>query len=465
MAPQSSYTEPTDVSLWSPRYRALVFGLTLIVTFTAFEGLAVATILPAVTKDLGGLSLYGWVFSAFLLSDLVGIVISGAEADQHSPAHPFAVGVTLFVVGLIIAGMAPSMQILVAGRVIQGLGAGANFSMAYVAIGRGLPDRVKPKMLAIMSSAWVIPGLIGPALAGWISDHLGWRWVFAGLAPLPIVAASMALPALRRLPPSTPVPPDRQRIGMALLLAIGTGLLLAGLNSHRLLYAIPLCLPGAALAFTALQRLLPPGTLSARAGLPAAIAMLGLLNLAFFGVDVFVPLTLNKVRGQSATVAGLALTAATLTWTAGAWLQAHLTATWSRRILVILGWLLIGAAIGGIAYVLDPQVPRGLAPLIWGLGGLGMGLAYSTSKLVILENMPAGQEGAVSASMQLTDALGSALGTGIGGAVLAALSAGNASPRSGIFTTDMLMLVVVGVGIVAATQLPTGRPHKLDGPF
>ncbi|HLV80029.1 MAG TPA: MFS transporter, partial [Chthonomonadaceae bacterium] len=187
---------PANESLFSPRHRALVFGLTLIVTFTAFEGLAVVTILPAVTRDLGGLSLYGWVFSAFLLSDLVGIVLSGAQADQHSPARPFAVGVLLFVTGLLIAGAAPSMPILVAGRVVQGLGAGANFSMAYVAIGRGLPDYVKPKMLAIMSSAWVIPGLIGPALAGWIADHLGWRWVFAGLAPLPLLAATMALPAL-----------------------------------------------------------------------------------------------------------------------------------------------------------------------------------------------------------------------------------------------------------------------------
>ncbi|HLV80163.1 MAG TPA: hypothetical protein VKT32_07760, partial [Chthonomonadaceae bacterium] len=237
----------------------------------------------------------------------------------------------------------------------------------------------------------------------------------------------------------------------------------AGLGLRRPLFAMMLVLPGAALAIAALRRLLPPGTLTARAGLPAAIAMLGLLNLAFFGVDAFVPLTLIKLRGQTATAAGLALTAATLTWTTGAWLQAHLTATRSRRALVVLGWLLIGASIGGMVCILHPSVPRVLALPIWGLGGLGMGLAYSTSKLVILENMPPGQEGAVSASMQLTDALGSALGTGIGGAILAALAAGSGSPRAGIFTNDLLMLAVTGVGMIAALRLPHGVKSPSHG--
>src|SRR5437762_13268577 len=125
--------------LWAPQTRALTVGLVLTVTFVASEALAVVTVMPVVARDLGGLRLYGWVFSAFMLGSVVGIVAAGREADRRGPAVPFVAALILFGSGLAIAGLAPSMDVLVAGRVLQGLGARAVPSVAYAVLGRRLP--------------------------------------------------------------------------------------------------------------------------------------------------------------------------------------------------------------------------------------------------------------------------------------------------------------------------------------
>src|SRR5436305_15062884 len=119
-------------SVWNPRYRQLTVGLILIMLGPAFEGLAVATILPRVVANLGGLSLYGWSFSAYMLTTILGLILAGDEADRKGPALPFIFGVLLFVLGLILAGTASSMLIFVLSRGVQGLGAGIIASVAYV---------------------------------------------------------------------------------------------------------------------------------------------------------------------------------------------------------------------------------------------------------------------------------------------------------------------------------------------
>jgi MFS family permease len=439
--------------IWSRPYRGLTLGLTLNVSFVAFEALAVSTVLPAVVRDLGGLKLYGWAFSAFMLTNLVGIVVAGGEADRRGPVRPFLVGIALFVLGLLMAGAAPAMRVVVVSRAVQGFGAGILSSLAYVCIGRGYPERARPRMLATLSSAWIVPGLIGPALAGMVADHIGWRWVFLGLAPLPVAAALFAAPAMRRLKPSTARGPDRRRTADAVLLAGGVGLIMAALGGRSVLYA--LLIPfGCALAGPPLRRLLPPGTLTARGAMPSAIATVGLASLAFFGVDAFIPLAMKTVRGQSLTVSGLALTAATITWTTGAWIQAHLAGRQSRRVLVTTGLLLMALGILGCAGALSPAVPALTMALAWGLTGLGMGMAYSTGKVTVLDLAPAGQEGATSAAMQLADTLGAAIGTGVGGIVVGIASAGGRSPGAGILLVDFLMTLTLGVALVTASRLP-----------
>src|SRR5215472_2336048 len=185
--------------LWSAQRRALTGGLVLTITFVAAEALAVFTVMPVVARDLHGLSLYGFVFSAFLLGTMIGIVAAGRSADKRGPAIPYITGIIVFTVGLTIAGLAPTMPVLVAGRALQGLGAGAVPSVAYVAIARSLPEALRARMMAILSTAWVVPGLAGPAISAEIAKLFGWRWVFLGLLPFIALTGPFTIPALVRL--------------------------------------------------------------------------------------------------------------------------------------------------------------------------------------------------------------------------------------------------------------------------
>ncbi len=207
----------------------------LTITFIASEALAVVTVMPVVARDLGGLDLYGWVFSAFMLGSVVGIVVAGRQADRRGPALPYVGGLLLFATGLLVAGLAPAMPVLVAGRALQGLGAGAVPAVAYVAIGRCLPDRLRPRMMAVLSTAWVAPGLAGPAASAAVAHLFGWRWVFLGLVPIVVVTGALAIPALIRLgrPPQRASGEPRgaeHRVIDGLGAAAGAALLLAGLT-------------------------------------------------------------------------------------------------------------------------------------------------------------------------------------------------------------------------------------------
>lgn len=448
----------TNDSVWGPTYRLLTIGLMLTVFGAAFEALAVATALPAITLELGGLELYGWAFSAFLLTRLIGITLSGADIDRQGPQRSFFAGVGLFVFGLLLSGFAPSMEILIIGRSVQGFGSGMIGSVSYAIIARGYPEALKPRMLALSSTAWVVPGLLGPAIAGLVTDFVGWRWVFLGLVPLPLIAAFMAAPAIRGLAnkePSTTAQGWGSVID-SIRLTVGAGLILAGLGAS-MPFAVGLVGLGAVLGVPALRRLLPEGTLRAAAGLPAAVVSMGLQSLIFFGVDAFVPLALTAVRGQATAFTGLALTAATMTWTAGSWTLDRYASRISRRTFALVGMILIGIGVGLTIMTLWPQVPPAFGIFAWGVAGLGIGLSYTTFSLVVLELAPKGREGASSAALQLADVLGAAFGAGIGGVIVAAYGAQATGAALQVHFIAMMALVLLA--LVTASRLPGKQAH------
>jgi len=427
-------------------------GLVLNVTFVAFEALAIATIMPLVTADLGGIALYGWVFSAFLLADLVGIVVAGELADRFGPALPFGVGLALFAIGLLIGGLAPSMPVLVAARAIQGFGAGAIPAVAYVVIGRTYPDALRPRMFAILSTAWVVPGIAGPALAAFVADHVGWRSVFLGLLPLVIVAGSLALRELRSVP-GNPDRVGRRVLFDAVRVASGAGLALAGLQARDVVVSPALVAVGLVLGVPALRNLLPSGTFTARGALPAAVLSRGLLTFAFFAPDIFVPLTVTTIRGESVVLSGLALTAGTLAWTTGAWIQERTVFRVGPAPLVRNGFLFVAVGIAGMGSVLTELTPAWFCIPAWGVAGLGIGMAYSSISLTVLRHAPAGSEGATASSMQLADILGNALGTGIGAVAVAAAVASFGNAVIGVAITDGMAGVLAIAGVLVASRL------------
>jgi MFS family permease len=536
--PAEPAADPAPVGVWSSGRRRLTAGLVLTITLVAFESLAIATIMPTVSDDLGDLGLYGWVFSGFFLGSLLGIVLAGQAADERGTRLPYAIGLALFAAGLVVGGAAQSMPMLVAGRVAQGVGAGAIPAVAYAAVGGSYPPELRPRVFAIFSTAWVVPGLIGPVAATSLAEVLSWRAVFWALIPLVGLAAAMTIPALGvrhadtdtdtdttaaatpdadgavpdgppRLDPARGAPSraevdgagengdqgragspaerqpvaaaasdggrgdprgrgemnvERQAVTLgidprlgALVLVLGVALVLGGLGAGSPLIGAPLVVLGAVPAVWAFLRLVPAGTVTLTPGMPAAVAVRGILTFAFFGTDAYVSLAVTDARDQSTWLAGAALTAATLCWTSGSWLQERIVQSRGPRWLVRRGFACLIVANVGMLLFLRP-VPAVLVLLIWGLGGLSMGISYSSISLTVLGLAEPGHEGVASAALQLSDVLGVALGTGLVG-VFVALGEGRDWATGSSLTLGFVMTLAVSVGgLLAARRIPECLP-------
>jgi MFS family permease len=358
------------------------------------------------------------------------------------------------------------MPVLVVARVIQGFGAGAIPAVAYVSIGRALPEHLRPRMFATLSTAWVIPGVIGPSLAGVVAESLNWRLVFLGLLPLIAVAVALTLPAIRSVAPApdaaerehTVAEDARRRLPIAIVLVIGAALTVAGLSSFG---PAPLVLiaVGLVIGTPSFARLTPPGTIRAARGLPAAVLLRGILTFAFFCTDAYVPLALQDWRGQPAIVSGVVFTAATLTWTGGAWIQAQRIERIGPRPFLATGFAVLAIGIVGFALILIPSVPLITAVVAWSVAGLAMGLAYAPTSLLMLQEASADRTGWASASLNLSDVLGTALGTGLGGAALVLASNQGWSISTGI----TVAFAFAGFGAVAGLAVSRRLPLKRAG--
>jgi len=431
--------------------------------------MAVSTVMPLVERDLGDLWLYGWAFSAFFLGDLIGIVVGGRSADRIHPVVPLLVGLSVFTAGLVVGGLAPSMPVLVLGRFLQGIGAGVGPAVAYVCVARGFPPEDRPRVFAIMSTAWVVPSLVAPLAASAVAESFGWRWVFLGLVPVTAVAAALAAVSIRTLTASSEQHHEAVPLARVAALVVGAALLLAGLSAGSVPLAFAGVAAGVTLALPALGRLLPPGTAHARPGLPAAVCIRGVLTFAFFSASAYISLALTAVRGQSTLVAGAALAAGSVTWTAGAWTQARCYESWGPARLertagtvLVVGTLLMPVA-------LFDAVPVALWFVATTVAGLGMGLGYAPLSSVALAGAEPGREGVASSSLQLNDVLGIALGTGVGGAIVGLgdrLAGGPAAgpdlraPLVALFGLSALAAVVVAL---LAGRLTVRRSAPVPG--
>ncbi len=187
-----------------------------------------------------------------------------------------------------------------------------------------------------------------------------------------------------------------------------------------------------------------------------------MLTFAFFGTDAYVTLTITTVRHHSTVVAGLALTGATLAWTAGAWVQARLSDVWEGRRLVSTGLVIILAGIAGMALALSPGIPVAEALAAWTIAGLGMGLAYAPLSLLMLMLATPGQEGQASASLNLTDTLGTAIGIGVGGAAVAATSGSHL--YLGIAVAFAVAAAMAIAALAVTRRLPSGTTSAARPP-
>lgn len=449
--------EATERSIFAARYRASTVGVLLLMTIIAFEALAVATALPTAARSLHGLAGYGWAFTGFLITSVIGMVVSGMRADRRGPRLPLLVGLALFVFGLVVAALADSMELLIAARVVQGFAVGLLITAMYVVMGEVYPDQLRPRMLAALATAWILPGLIGPVVAGWVTEQLSWRWVFGGLAPFAAVGGLLLLPALRRLRSDRrDGAGDRRRLWFAVLTAAGiTGVAAVGQQQNPV--SLLVAVAGLAAMVYGLRRLLPPGTASFQAGVPAAIAFRGVLAGAFVGMEVLVPLTLSVQRHYSPTLSGLPLMLTAVAWAGASQIQGRST-TVARSSFVRLGLVLITMAGAGMALVATRTVPGWAAFMIWPVAGTGAGFALTTASAAMMEYTTDADRGSDSSSLQLADSSLSAVTAAYSGALVSLAAHGRLSYGTGLAIAFLTMAVLAGLAATRAKRLRPSRP-------
>jgi MFS family permease len=431
----------------------LTTGLLLLEALVAIEALIVATILPAVEEDLGGLSLYGWTFTAFTLASLGTVPIAGRVTDRLGPRKVLAATTVMYVAGLLIAALAPSMLVLVLGRFVQGIGGGGLYVVSLATVAKTYPARIRPRVMALLASMWILPGLAGPLLGGWIAESFGWRWAF--LAPIPAIALGvlMVLPVMRSVQGIA----DQERLPVvaSLQLMLGAALFLAGLTQIGWWTAVLVPL-GLLLGLPALRRVTPRGTLVARPGLPAAAAAAFLASAAFLAIDGFLTLMLVNVRGLSLTAAGLIVTGAAFAWATGSWLQSRIVQRVGARWLTAFGASMIAVAAVLVSTGLT-SLPLAIAYVGWGFGGFGMGVVFPTIPLAVMAEATEGHEAGELSSTILMDFLGVGVGAGLGGASVALADVGAISLEAGIAGAFSIAFVTALVLVLVARRIPDAR--------
>ncbi|MEU2248846.1 MFS transporter [Streptomyces sp. NPDC019224] len=410
-------------------YRALSIGIVSVVFLIAFEATAVGTAMPVAARELNGIPLYAFAFSAYFTTSLFAMVLSGQWADRRGPLAPLAAGISAFAAGLLLSGTAGSMWMFIAGRAVQGLGGGLVIVALYVVISRAYPERLRPGILAAFAASWVIPSVVGPLAAGSVTEHLGWRWVFIGIPVLIVFPLALALPEIRRMAagPADPEAPveayDRRRIALALGISLGAGLLQYAGQERNWFSLLPAA-AGAALLVPAIRGLLPHGTWRAARGLPAVVLLRGVAAGSFIAAESFVPLMLVTQRGMSPTLAGLSLAAGGGTWALGSYVQSRPRMESRREPLMVGAMVLVALSIAAAPAVLITSVPVWTVAVAWAFGCFGMGVVIASTSVLLLKLSAPEEAGANSAALQISDGLSNVLLLAAGGAAFAALGGG-----------------------------------------
>ena len=453
-------TPKTEPGIFSPAYVVMTLSLGAVMFLTGFAALAVVPTLPVAARSLHGLSLYPLVAGCFVAASLLGGILGGNWADRAGAKRPLAVGIALAVASLLISATSVSIWQLAAGRFVDGIAGGMVAVCVTTAIGQTYPKRLRPRALALMSSAWIIPSTAGPPLAGLVTSWWSWRAVFFGLAVvnvLPALALAVLLHSGTRGPAAAG---SRPPVAIAVTVSAGAAMVqfgASGRNPTQLLSAaIGLC----ALAYFA-PGLLPPGTVRAGRGLPAVVLLRGLTSGVYFTLEAFVPLWLVTVRRVPATATGLAFTGATLAWAAASWAQAGPLRRFPRHHLISVGTLIMSLSIGTAVLGTLPGMPSYAEGVALVAAAIGMGLLVPSLTALSLTTSTADRQGYASSAMLTTQNLGQVITLALASVLFGTLAGPSATHPAG-YTAAFALLGAPGVlaGVLAIRTLAPGPPAK-----
>jgi EmrB/QacA subfamily drug resistance transporter len=409
------------------RILAIYSGLMVTLLLAALDQTIVATALPQVVSDLGGLTQYAWAFTAYLLATTVTVPLYGKLGDVYGRRPLFLIAISIFLVGSALCGAAQSMTQLVVFRAIQGLGAGGLFPLALAVIGNIVPPRDRGRYQGLIGGTFAAASILGPAIGGFIVDNMSWRWIFYVNLPvggLALLVISLTMPRRRDVRPR---PIDWTG---AALLAAGTTALLLGLVWGGRQYAwgsahVETALAAAAVVLVVFglwerrvqKPILPFDVLQNRIVLSSVLCM-GFVGMAMFGTIAYVPLFVQGVIGTSATSSGVVLTplmlaAVTTSFASGQWVSR----SGRYRGNAVVGPLILTAAML-LLWQMDVHTTNAEAARNMVIAGIGIGSMMQVFVLSVQNAVGREQMGSATALTQFARSIGATVGVTVMGVII-----------------------------------------------
>jgi EmrB/QacA subfamily drug resistance transporter len=409
------------------RILAIYSGLMVALLLAALDQTIVATALPKVVSELGGITQYSWVFTAYMLGSTVTVPLYGKLGDAHGRKPLFLVAISIFLVGSALCGAAQNMVELVVFRAIQGIGAGGLFPLTLAMVGMIVPPRDRGRYQGLIGSVFAAASIIGPLIGGFIVDNASWRWIF--YVNLPVGGVAMAV-IVATMPRRT----YRQEHSIdwfgAAVLALGTTALLLGLvwggHDYPWLSAQVLGALAAAVALLGLFALVEvrarepilPFALLRNQTVASSVACMGLVGAAMFGTISFVPLFVQGVIGTSATSSGIVLTPLMLGAVTTSFLSGQIVSRTGRyRPNTLIGPVVL--AVGELLlWRMGVNTTNAEAARNMVIAGVGLGMMMQIFVLSVQNSVPRAQMGSATALTQFSRSIGATLGVTLMGVLV-----------------------------------------------
>ncbi len=427
------------IPLTKTRLNLITLAILLSLFLASMEGTVVATAMPTIVSQLGGLSIYSWVFSIYMLASTTTVPIYGKLSDLYGRKRIYSISMLLFVGGSLLCGQARSMEQLIFFRALQGLGAGGVLPLAFTIIGELFSLEQRARMQGLFSGVWGVSSVVGPLIGGFLVDQVSWQWVFYINAIPGLLAVGLVLLAWQEAEKA-----NQRRVSVdylgALFLTLAALSLLVGLDALGTPLGAGLLLACAAWVAALLwverraaDPILPLGLFHDRL-FNVSILHGVFVGWAMFGSISYVPLFVQGVLGTSATQAGIALTPMSLAWTISSIFGSQLLLRVGYRTLALLGTLLlcVGSA---LMITITPAIPQVLLMVYLSIMGVGMGLAIPAFLIAVQSTVRRQDMGIATSTIQFSRSIGGTLGVSVLGVFLtsrlsANLSAAGVNPGS-----------------------------------
>jgi len=409
------------------RILAIYSGLMVALLLAALDQTIVATALPKVVSDLGGITQYSWVFTAYMLGSTVTVPLYGKLGDLHGRKPLFIVAIVIFLIGSTLCGAAQNMWELVVFRAIQGVGAGGLFPLTLAMVGMIVPPRDRGRYQGLIGSVFAAASIIGPLIGGFIVDNASWRWIFyvnlpvGGLALL-VILVTMPRPRYKR-------EHSIDWLGSCLL-ALGTTALLLGLvwggrdypwSSPEVigsLAAAAVLLAAFGLVERGVEEPIIPFDLLRNPTVASSVACMALVGAAMFGTISFVPLFVQGVIGTSATSSGVVLTPLLLGAVVTSFISGQIVSRTGRyRPNTLIGPLILGAG-ALLLWRMGVNTTNGQASRNMLIAGIGLGMMMQIFVLSVQNSVSRSAMGSATALTQFSRSIGATLGVTLMGVLI-----------------------------------------------